>query len=231
MGNYLQGERGPLGPLGPAGPQGPQGPAGPQGPQGPAGGPPGPPGGLGPQGPKGDVGPQGPPGPQGSLGPPGPPADITAIRNSTIWCADGKVCSLGEHKVLRDVWYGPYQIEFGNGGCLDSGGSWTSNNGRATCGKNNTNQMFWFQPITGQIRNHAGKCLQYNTENGGNYNWHTCSFGGNNENHRQQFSKIEQNRYADYYGGCLDTGNSNKRAMCQLDNNNQRSSLHADVQF
>ena len=63
-------------------------------------------------GPKGDNGIQGMPGPKGDIGPQGPPGDVSKqfLKESTLWCADGGLCTLPKGKNGIDWGYGGSKI-------------------------------------------------------------------------------------------------------------------------
>jgi hypothetical protein len=120
---------------------------------------------------------------------------------------------------ISDTMMGPYRIQFYNKGdrCLDVGGAWGgAQNGLWDCNAGVDNQqLFWWNPVTGQIINVAsGKCL--NASDSAWY-WNNC-----NKHQDQQFIKWESNIRSISKHNCLDIGNGNKNAGCGGGNDNQR---------
>lgn len=128
------------------------------------------------------------------------------IRGNTVMDAGGLQYKNGYGS-------GPYKIRFyEKNRCLDSGQF--ARNGDNECSQNNSWQDFYFDPVTGYIRNvQNNKCLDTFS---GKLDWNTCSTHPN-----QRFWRME-NLIRSRNGNCLDISNSNHNSSCNGDSSTQR---------
>jgi hypothetical protein len=136
--------------------------------------------------------------------------NVNYIRGDTVLDAGGL-------QTRQGYGFGPYIVRFYNkdGGnrCLDAGQMGNDNMGTMNCAPGNAWQQFYFNPVTGYLKNAAtGKCLD--TFDG------TWRFNDCNGHQNQRFWRWE-NQIRSRNGNCLDIGNKNQNAGCDGNNANQ----------
>jgi hypothetical protein len=140
------------------------------------------------------------------------------IVSSSLLKSNGNIeASKSMSTLLTPGWIGPYQLNLYslNNQCIDTSQFSGNLKGIDVCDDKNDNQKFYFNVVTGQIRNSDSKCLQ----RGPQWTFATC-----NKNADQQFDRVEHGiKWRDET--CLDTGNTNRASVCNSDSINQRISL------
>jgi hypothetical protein len=115
-------------------------------------------------------------------------------------------------------WFGLYQIQMykqpNANTCLDVSQFSATGKGAAVCDVNNKNQQFYYNPMTGQLKNAtSGKCLEF-SNNAFHFN-NTCS-----DSENQQLFKFEH-LLKWKNGDCVDVGNNLRHSSCDSNNGNQ----------
>ena len=109
--------------------------------------------------------------------------------------------------------FGPFQIKFDNGKCLDSGQFYDGANGGFVCSDGNEYQQWSYNPITSVLKsNKDGKCLE---SSDGKFKMNTCN-GNTNQTFTKHGATLQDSNYT-----CLDIGNPNRLANCEKGNKNQ----------
>lgn len=113
---------------------------------------------------------------------------------------------------------GPYRIRFynSNNACLDASRFEGDHHGWLQCDSNSPSQHFYYNPVTGHIRNvRNNKCLD---QMGGRWQFIDC-----NTHQNQRFTRAHNLLHSVSAPNlCLDVGNADRRSNCDTNNRNQQ---------
>ena len=156
---------------------------------------------------------------------------LDTFKTKNTFNCTGGACTVGDGdsatllKANGGTLLGPYNIQFyarDGATCLDSGKADNTVYSIA-CDSTNSNQRFYTNPITGQLRSENGKCLDNmgvptgGSDSAGKWKFNTCY-----DHQNQQFVRASNGGIGWPDSDCLDTGNASGHSACTANNANQK---------